>query len=186
MRYGIDADGVIANFLDAFRKHLNNRFGSCLKREDITSYYWHENTDKFNKDDFFTEFHKFGRAAGYRNLELIPGVVDALERIANNGHEIFYITNRPEYTRQDTIDYFKEHNLPFKKNLFYAHGDKSPIINKLNIDIFVEDSSEVISNLLSNTKVKIYCMDYAHNRDVEHERVTRIKDWDDFLLAEAI
>ncbi len=186
MRYGIDLDGVCFDFLNPFRIHLNEKFGSDLEEEDITEYNWYKNTDKFDKDDFFREFHKFGKAGAYRNFEIIPGAIDALEKIVNAGHEIFYITNRPAYTKQDTVDIMEEHKLPHRENLFYANGDKAPIVNDLNIDVFVDDSSRILGNLVENTGVKIYCMHFTHNRDVEHERITRIKDWDDFLLAEAL
>ncbi len=186
MRYGIDLDGVSFDFLNPFRIHLNEKFNCNLQEEDITDYLWYKSTDKFDKDDFFREFHKFGKAGAYRNFDVIPGAIDALERIIAAGHELFYITNRPAYTKQDTIDAMKEHGFPHRENLFYANGDKAPMVNDLGIQIFVEDSSRIINNLLKNTGAKIYCMDYLHNRDVEHERVVRINDWDDFLLEEGL
>ena len=186
MRYGIDLDGVCFDFLNVFRTHLNNRFGMKLEEEEITSYYWYENTDGMDKDDFFIEFHKFGRAGGYRTLPVLPGTLDALDRINAGGNQIFYITNRPEYAREDTIAALEEHGFPYAKNLFFAHGDKSSIVDKLNIGVFVEDSGKTIMDIAENTSSHVYCVDYPHNRDVEHVHVERINDWDDFLLAEAI
>jgi len=186
MRYGIDLDGVCFDFLNPFREHLNGKFDTNLKEEEITSYFWHENTDGFNEKEFFDEFHKFGKAGSYRTLPVLPGTLDALERLVNAGHEIFYITNRPEYTRQDTIDALRENNFPSNKNLFFTKGNKSLIINKLGIGVFVEDSETVITEIADNTDVYIYCVDYPYNKDIERVNVERIKDWDDFLLAEAI
>jgi uncharacterized HAD superfamily protein len=186
MRYGIDLDGVCFDFLNPFRTRINNAFDWNIQQEEITSYYWYEGTD-VTKEQFFSEFHKFGEEGGYRNLPLLPGTMDTLERIVNDGNEIFYITNRPEYARQDTIDALEEHGFPFRKNLFFAHGDKSSLINKLNIGVFVEDSGRTIRDIVKNTSAYTYCVDYAHNRDLEdHHNIERIKDWDDFLLAEAI
>lgn len=186
MRYGIDLDGVCFDFLNVFRKHLNGAFGLKLEEHEITSYWWHEDTEELDEDDFYAEFDKFGRAGGYRNLPLLPGTVDALERIENAGHQIFYITNRPEYARKDTIATMKEHGFPFSKNLFFALGDKTTLINDLSINVFIEDSGETVIDIAKKTKAYVYCVDYLHNRDVEHSQVERIKDWDDFLLAEAI
>lgn len=186
MRYGIDLDGVCFDFLNTFRERLNNTFNLKLENEEITSYYWHENTDGFDKDDFFNELDKFGREGGYRNLPVFPGTLDALEKIQNAGHHIFYITNRPEYARQDTLAALKEHGFPFDRNLLFACGDKATLINDLSIDIFVEDSGETIMDIVNKTKAQVYCVDYPHNRDIEHHRVERIKDWDDFLLAEVL
>lgn len=185
MRYGIDLDGVCFDFLKAFLERANKKFNWTFTKEEITSYYWNKGTE-VTDEEFWDEFHAFGRDSGYRHLELLPGTMDALDRIVNAGHEIFYITNRPEYARQDTIAALDEHEFPFRKNLFFAHGDKSSLINKLNIKVFVEDSGRTIEEVSENTTAYIYCVDYAHNRDVEHPQVERINDWDDFLLAEAI
>ena len=186
MRYGIDLDGVCFDFLNVFRKRLNGAFNLELEEQEITNYYWHENTDGLSEDNFLSELDKFGRAGGYRNLPILPGTLDALERIQNAGHQIFYITNRPEYVRKDTMAAIKEHGFPFSKNLFFACGDKASLVNDLSINVFVEDSGKTIMNIANKTKAYVYCVDYPHNRDVEHNQVERIEDWDDFLLAEAI
>lgn len=187
MRYGIDLDNVCFDFRDVFRKYLNNVLDIDLLEEELTCYLWYEGTDKISEDEFWEEFHKFGNAGKYKELPLLPGTLDALDKITQAGHEIFYITNRPEYTRQDTIDALREHNFPFRKNLFYALGDKGSLVNKLNISIFVEDSSKAITDIVNNTSAVVYCVDYPANRKLdEHNKIKRIYDWDDFLLAEAI
>lgn len=186
MRYGVDLDGVCFDFLNAFRKHLNGAFDLNLQEHEITNYYWHEGTDGLTEDGFMSELHNFGKAGGYRDLSLLPGTIDALERIENSGGQIFYITNRPEYVRADTMAALKEHGFPFSKNLFFALGDKSSLINKLNIGVFIEDSGDTIMDIAHGTNAYVYCVNYVHNRNVEHPNVERIDDWDDFLLAESI
>jgi len=186
MRYGVDLDGVCFDFLNPFRICLNGAFDLKLEEHEITNYFWHKNTDGLTEKGFFEEFHKFGHEGGYRNLSLLPGTLDALERIENAGHQIFYITNRPEYVREDTIAALEEHGFPFSKNLFFANGDKSSLVNKLKIGVFIEDAAHTIIDIANNTDAYVYCVDYPYNRNVEHIMVERIKDWDDFLLAEAI
>jgi len=186
MRYGVDLDGVCFDFLDVFINRLNDVFNLSLTKEDITDYYWYKITEGLSKEQFFDEFHKFGYSGGYRTLPVLAGTIDALERIESGGHEIFYITNRPEYARQDTIAALRENGFPSSKNLFFTDGSKSPLINKLNIGVFIEDSDANIMDIADHTEAYIYCVDYPYNRKIEHHNVERIKDWDDFLLAEAI
>jgi len=186
MRYGVDLDGVCFDFLNVFRERLNGAFDLNLQEHEITNYFWHKDTEGLTEDGFWEEFHKFGKNGGYRNLPLLEGTLDALERIENGGHKIFYITKRPGYARQDTIDALAEHGFPFSKNLFFVKEDKSSLVNKLNIGVFIEDSGSTIIDIADHTEAYVYCVDYPHNRKIEHVKVERINDWDDFLLAEAI
>lgn len=185
MRYGIDLDGVCFDFLNAFRTRINSAFNTNIQEEEITSYFWFDGND-VTEDQFWSEFHKFGQEGGYRHLDVLPGTLDALQRIVSEGHQIYYITNRPEYARQDTIDALEEHDFPFRKNLFFALGDKPPLINKLKIDVFVEDSGRTIEKVAKQTDAAIYCVDYPHNKGIVGRKIFRIRDWDDFLLAEAL
>ena len=59
MRYGIDLDGVCFDFLNTFRKHLNGVFDVDLETEELTAYYWYEDSDKINKEQFLDRIHLF-------------------------------------------------------------------------------------------------------------------------------
>lgn len=185
-RMGVDLDGISFDFINAFRLWLNDHLDLHIKEEEITSYYWHENRDDINEADFWREFDAFGLAGGYRNLKLLPGTLEALSAIADAGHEIYYVTNRPEYALEDTIAALKEHNFPFRENLIFAKGSKSPIIKEKNIDVFIDDSPRTIEEITVNTRASVYCRNYKFNEHLDDTFFTRVNSWEEFLEYESV
>jgi uncharacterized HAD superfamily protein len=182
--YGIDLDGVCFDFMGAFIDWLNGALTMDLKKEEITSYYWHETTD-VTKKEFMREFDKFGdEGHGYRHLELLPSALEGLKKIHNEGHKIYYITNRPPYALQDTIDCLEEHGFPQRDNLYFAKGSKVPLIKKFAVDVFIDDSPRTIEELTANTRANIYCRNYKFNEHLDDTFFTRVNGWDEFLRAE--
>jgi len=186
--YGIDLDGVCFDFKGAFCKWLESNIGIAIpKDEEITSYYWYESIAGLSKDAFWDEFHKFGDANGYRNLGLLPGVLEGLNSIVAAGHEIIYITNRPTYAFQDTAEALDEYKFPFREELHFAQGSKAPIIREYAVNVFIDDSPRTIADICANTNARIYCMDYPFNRGIhEVKNYTRVNSWEEFLSLEAL
>jgi len=184
--YGIDLDGVCFDFMGAFIAWLNGALDMTLQKEEITSYYWHETTD-VTKEQFMVEFDKFGEEGhGYRNLDLLPGALEGLNRLDEEGHKIYYITSRPLYALQDTIDCLEEHGFPQRENLHFAKGSKSPLIKKFGVDVFIDDSPKTVVELTTETRATIYCRNYKFNEHLDDTFFTRVNGWDEFLAAEKV
>jgi len=187
-RYGVDLDGVCFDFMSLFGAWLQRTCGVEYKYEEITSYYWHECIDGLSEATFWKEFDRFGMAGhGYRNLEILPGTLAALDIIVAAGHEIVFITNRPEYARQDTIDAIEEAGFP-KANIIFAKGNKAPIIQELGVDVFIDDSPKTVEQITTGTRATVYCMDAPYNRKLDDSLgwFTRVCDWSEFLEAEEL
>ena len=184
--YGIDLDGVCFQFVPAFSEWLKDKCNISFDNEEITSYYWYNCVAGLDEEVFWDEFHKFGKDGhGYKNLELVPGTIDALNRIISHGNKIVYITNRPGYAAEDTMFALKNANLPCAEILF-AGGEKSPIVNSLGVDVFVDDSPRTIAELTQNTQCRVYCMDHTYNRHLKDEHFIRVFSWKDFIDAEGL
>jgi uncharacterized HAD superfamily protein len=182
--YGIDLDGVCFDFMNAFREHLNDSLHMHLEEDEITSYYWYETTD-VTKDEFMREFDKFGEDNhGYRHLKLLKGALEGLKKIHEEGCEIYYITNRPLYALQDTIDCLEEHGFPQRENLHFAQGSKAPLIREFAVDVFIDDSPRTIVELTADTRADIYCRNYKFNEHLDDTFFTRVDGWEQFLEAE--
>ena len=184
--YGIDLDGVCFDFMGAFIEWLNGTLPVNLDKKEITSYYWHETTD-VSKEDFDREFDNFGiEGHGYRNLELLDGALEGLKRIHEAGHKIVYITSRPTYTEQDTIDCLGEHEFPQRENLYFSQGSKAPLVKELNVDVFIDDSPSTVTDLSVNTRATIYCRSYKFNEHLDDTFFTRVDSWTEFMDAEGL
>lgn len=188
IRFGIDLDGVCFDFKGAFCKWLEDKAGvKCPADEEITSYYWYETVDGLEEKVFWDEFHKFGKNYGYRYLNLLPGAREGLELIDSLGHEIFYITNRPDYAFDCTELALVYHRFPQNGRLIFTNGSKAPHVRGLDIHCFIDDSPRTIADLCANTQARIYCMDYPFNRRL-HDLTgyTRVYNWEEFLSHERI
>jgi len=186
-RYGIDLDGVCFDFTNSFRQWLNDKLSIDIGQEEVTSYYWYEGRDDLSKKEFFEEFDKFGiEGHGYRHLDVLPGTKDALQKIVDAGHDIYYITNRPLYARQDTIDCLEEHEFPFRENLHFAKGAKGPLIKKFAVDVFIDDSPRTLVEVTVDTRATIYCRNYPFNSHIDDTWLTRVDSWDEFIKAEGL
>lgn len=187
--YGIDLDGVCFDFGSAFLSFLRAHFPhlSIPKDIELTSYYWYEIIPGLDKDTFWEAFDDFGRGRGYFDLELIEGALEGLRAIEESGHSIVYITNRPMYARQDTVEALAKHNFPSAEHLWFATGHKAPFIRDLAVDVFIDDSPHTISEIC-DTCPKTYCFDYPFNQNIEapSDSYTRVSSWADFLEKEGI
>ena len=187
MLYGIDLDGVCFDFLHAFCKWLEDKAHVEIPDdEEITSYYWHETVDGLSKEVFDKEFDAFGLAGGYRYLELLPGAKEGLEAIERAGHDIVYITSRPDYAKRDTELALQYHLFPFRDKLIFSKGSKAPIIRELGVDVFIDDSPSTITKIVAGTNARIYCRDYPFNRKLDPAGFTRVHSWEEFLTHERI
>ena len=182
--YGIDLDGVCFGFSPAFCAWLKEKLGVECDHEKIISYYWYECTPGLTKKVFWEEFHKFGKGGGYENLDLIPGALESIQRIAEAGHTIHFITNRPKYALRQTLRALKKNGFPGNARLWIAGGDKRPLVRKLGVDVFIDDSPSTVTELVTGTRATVYCMDAPYNRHLDDTWHTRVHNWDEFMKAE--
>jgi len=183
--YGIDLDGVSFKFCQAFCKWLYHRTGVYCNANNLTDYYWYKCVPGLTEEVFWKEFHEFGRAAGYRNLDLIPETISSLRSLEAAGHKLVYITHRPIYSFFDTIEALKEHDFPQRESLVYVKDSKVEWVNELGVDVYIDDSPNVLPELCGKTKTKVYCRDYAYNRHLDLD-FTRVSSWSEFLELEGV
>lgn len=197
MRIGVDLDDVIAicavpylrRFAQEFKVELpdEKEIGWHLLRE-MDAHVSAEERDRFRiklyDGTFFTQ------------LEMYQDCPMVLERLVQKGHEIFFITARAERRRMITetwlrekriLDYAKSvHLKPYgefrpdvPRGRYDAEGSaqyKTRLAQELGLDVFCEDDV-IISQSLADVGVRVLLFDHPWNRDVAHERITRVGGW---------
>jgi hypothetical protein len=181
----VDLDGTVLDWFSAFLDYMNSSLNLSIKEEDITDYLWFKSVPGLSEEMFWRTFENFGRAGGYRNLKPFDGSVKALWTLAANGYDLWYVTKRPSYTKEDTKFALENLNLPFHKQLRVVEDSKSPIVNELSCDAIIDDSPSVLTDLAINTRATIYCMDSKVNRFLDDTWLIRVKSWAEFLDKEA-
>jgi len=201
VRIGIDLDDVVAECAVPYLRAFAERFRLELPDEDLG---WQtlsriqevsgEEKDRFRialyDGKFFSELEPY---------EDCPAVV---ERMAQVGHELFFITARAERRRVVTETWLREQGLIQHAKAVHLkpHGDFDPTVppgrydatssatykvrlaTELELDAFCEDDV-LIARSLAQAGIKVWLFDHPWNRELRHENITRVATWSD-LAAE--
>lgn len=143
MRVGFDSDGVLDCFGDGVHDALKAKgLGHLWKSGPTHGSFWNFYEDWGWTFAQFKELVDWGVDNGYIFTgHWREGAVDAVNRVADLGHEIVIITDRsfgsdPMNSQRNTITAFAEAGIPYDELIFSA--DKTVG----NVDIMVEDKLE--------------------------------------------
>jgi uncharacterized protein len=142
-------------------------------------------------------------SAFFSELEVYKDCPAVLERLVAAGHELYFITARAERRRYITETWLREKGIfdhakavhlkpmgdfrpEYPRGRYDAAGSagyKTRLAKELELDAFCEDDV-VISTALAEAGIPVYLFDQPWNREVQGERITRVKGWAD--LAERL
>jgi hypothetical protein len=160
MRTGWDIDGVGFNFGDSCYRYLCH-----IGQEDLWKSgpnpepYWDWYKDWGWTGQQFVDFCNAGADAGFIFAGPVrEGYREAIDEVANMGHEIIVATDRPfgstpEVSQNLTVDWFSENKIWYDELHFTAHKPSA------NCDVFIDDKIENYDSL-----VQAGCKAYLLNR----------------------
>ncbi|AWE07543.1 hypothetical protein DCE79_09205 [Lysinibacillus sp. 2017] len=111
------------------------------------------------------------------------GAKEMLHMLAQEGHEIYYITSRPKHYCAKTREWVKAQGFPVVDERFYCgmkDNEKINIIKKLNLDVYVDDKPTVL-NTLEGTSTKSIVKDHSYNQHVDFPRLINWHEFKEFL-----
>lgn len=114
----------------------------------------------------------------YTDCPIYPGAVEWLQKLAGQGHEIYYLTARPAEHAENTKAWMKQQGFPVEDNRFYCgmkDHEKVHIIEELALDYYFDDKPAVVDHL-TRESLTVVVKDQSYNRHLAH---TRIKQWDE-------
>ena len=201
MRIGIDLDDVVAECAVPYLRAFAERFRLELPDEDLG---WQtlsriEDVSGEEKDRFRIALYD-GRF--FSELEPYADCPAVVERMAQAGHELFFITARAERRRVVTETWLREQGLIQHAKAVHLkpHGDFDPgvppgrydatssanykvrLAKELELDAFCEDDV-LIARSLATVGIKVWLFDHPWNRELRHENITRVATWSE-LAAE--
>ncbi|WP_047986545.1 5' nucleotidase, NT5C type [Ornithinibacillus californiensis] len=182
MRFGFDIDDTLINLREhafhLYNRKLNKRVSleefHALERVEIHEPFGltdEEGSKLWNstlEDIYFTDCPPFQDA------------VETLNKLVEQGHDIFYITARPQQHGERTKEWMKEQGFPVvDEHFFYGMQDheKIHIIKDLNLDYYVDDKPAILDTL-SQEPIKLYLKDQSYNRSSSFNRII---EWEEFL-----
>jgi len=180
MKIGIDIDGTIKKTQQAAIKLYNEELDMNIKEDEVTTFY----LDKpygLSMEEGKRIWRKLeGRI--YTIGVPLKNAAESLQLLADEGHELYFITARPAFKKIEEItkEWLKKHKFPFNgDNLYMNAQQKGKVARKLGIDLFFEDDPTHIDNLLEH-QIPVIIVDTHYNREYTNE-IPRITNWDDGL-----
>jgi len=189
MRFGIDIDGVVADFVAAFVREINNLWPGRLPvnfQPDNFSV-WAD----FTKKDWDAIWSYVGKKRNWwltlhpdpENLRAI-----ALHRIRHPEDEIFFVTARHEVEGMPTMHQTQVWLSECGINglgvgvIVDNSGDKSAIFNSLECDANIDDKLEAVIEHNSKT-TGAFLLDRAWNRLGRPEGIRTCRNLEEFFTA---
>lgn len=168
----IDIDGTITSPYH-FISYLNEMYNKNIKEEEVTTVYWSklydEDSDKLMKKFHDRYMHSYGEA------ELVEGVLDVLDELYGENN-LYFVTAREEGLKDVTLNWLEKNGLS-KIHIYMLGSDyKIEKARELNCDIFIEDNP-LNAMQLAEGGINVLLIDTNYNKDIQHENITRVKDW---------
>jgi beta-phosphoglucomutase-like phosphatase (HAD superfamily) len=146
--FGVDLDGVVADFIQGLKPVAAEWLGVVPESlMDEVSYGFKE--WNIGDDEAYNDLHRFALKERdlFTNLPMIEGAAPALRRLSARGIRIRIITHRlyiPWFHRQavvQTLEWLERHGIPYWDLCFMAAK------SSVDADVYVEDSPKNIEAL---------------------------------------
>lgn len=177
-RIGIDLDGVIIDLTDIKIK-IAQEFGYKLLPPETSPLIMKEKIP----DEIYRKIQKI--IYGDKTSEAIPvkKSLEILKNLKNNGYELFIISRRNSDSQKSALNWLKKYNvLPYipLNNIFFVREDKEKeiIASKIKIDAFIDDSLDVLKELMSVPK-KFLFDNFKTHKNIP-KNIIHINSWDEF------
>ena len=172
----IDIDGTITDPY-YWLYYANKYFNLNISEDDVTDY---EIAKVLNieKEDY-NKFYEENKFIIHSRQMLRNDFIDVIERIYafNN---IYFVTARDKSLELLTNLYLKYHKISYDGVWVLGNTNKVPIAQKLNCNIFIEDSYDNAVELSSNG-FKVLLIDTNYNRLSLNDNIIRVYNWNEIL-----
>ena len=174
MKIGIDIDNVISSFdnelLKEYLKHDKELRGTGIINENAD--YIRRGMFDWSEDEELS-FYKENIERIAKNLKPIKDTKKYIDKLKEDGNEIYIISGRDnnEYTNpwQMTKDWLEKYSIKYDKLILtnaYNTYAKTEECKKNNIDIMIEDSVRIASDLKQNG-INLLLRDTRFNKNAE-------------------
>jgi 5' nucleotidase, deoxy (Pyrimidine), cytosolic type C protein (NT5C) len=144
----LDADGVLLDYNKAYPIAWKKAFGKDLVDVKPNAFYAYNRYDcKFTSFEQKLQFlEAYNTDEFWSNMELLPNVLEACNKLVNDGNTLVCVTKMSERFKQARINNFVRHGLPI--NDTYCVQDKYETLLKLQPIAFVDDHTENFEDLI--------------------------------------
>lgn len=177
----VDLDGVLVEHVVPLLQRLNRAMNLRLQKRDITAWDY-----PIGDTDVEVEMKKAGRDEQFvRQLPPVEGAVKAMQTLSQK-FDIIIATSREISPDSWSIDWLREHNIPYNKFINTSSRGKT----LLDVEFLIDDEIRFIEGFIRNAPSHKQAILFAQpwNQDTRNisdlialEKVRIANDWQDVL-----
>lgn len=180
MKIGIDIDDTVMNTFDVIEeaaRYFDKYFLENKGYQDITKYDFHERFywTSEEKKDFFNYFRKNKL---YLKAKPKGDALYYLEKLYNEGYEIYFLTRRKKDEKLDILSITKNDLISkgFKfTDCYIGLSKKGEACKNLEIDVFIDDAVIQIEDV-NNYGIKTILVDNWYNKEYKGLRAKNFQE----------
>jgi len=190
MEIYLDVDGVILDFESSMIDFIRDGYMPDLPQDYVLESW--EMTDEFKTLDIQKVWEEFVNSSRFSQLELLANT-DSFNRLSSR-YPVFLITNVPGFLFDQRQKNLERYQLVYNEMHFAGHFDfgdkdyptKPVMIEKLHQKgkriVFLDDHPKNCLNVKEHfPDSEVFLMSRPHNKTLEDQDWTRVKDWEDFI-----
>lgn len=190
MKYAFDLDdtlsdtaAVINEYAIKFDKEFLKGNGKMKKINNAIDYYYFADALNWNKDNI-KEFFSLYYIEIIEKVKAKPFVSETINKLKIENNEIYIITarrKREENVIENITKKWLNKNRIYYDGLYIDAKEKFNLVNKLNIDYFIDDSYKNCREVLENTKAKVFMLETEFNKQIKDDEIKSIKNINQIL-----
>lgn len=176
MIYGVDIDGVLANFTDAYAELLTKASGVTFPKyssEWPTLWNWERETPGITEEIRQKVWNQIMNSDFSAHLHALPGALETLNLLdhqARNVDDVYFITSRPGKRAKYLSEYWLRSHGMTNPTVLISPSDaaKGQLANALKLDVFIDDKPEncIEVRLTRPSDCRVFLVDRPYNRNV--------------------
>ncbi|MFC0211040.1 hypothetical protein ACFFK0_01035 [Paenibacillus chartarius] len=176
MKFGFDIDDTLINLRGYAFELYKRKLGVDLGDEVLQSLASVEIHEPFGltREQGKEMWNSLREDIYFTSCPPFPFAVEVLQELAEQGHEVYYITARAKEYCARTLEWLRQNGFPVRGEHFYCgmeDTEKVHIIERLGLDYYFDDKPAVL-NTLSGLQLAVYAKDNPYNKHLEIPRIT--------------
>lgn len=185
-KIGVDIDDTLLDFVGTYILYHNQFYIPPLKKEDFKSYAFNQSIGE-TMEDTIGRINKFYEAPLFNEVLPLPNSVEIINLLKQKGYELFVITSRPDFIKNETEEWINKYFPEKFSNIFFSYNyytqrknggkSKAEICFDLGNSLLIDDSLEYINQCVEKGVASLLFGNFPWNQNGQHEKIIRVKDW---------
>ena len=170
-----DIDNVLCNLQEVVVNLFNERYGTNYTLNNFTEY---DVMNVLPTVEAVQMQTMYGEVGLYNHVKPLPGAKDALQKLINEGHQVYLVTDAIPKTYGEKVEFINRHFQFIDDSHIVAMKHK----HLFRCDVLIEDN---LSNLLAKPYYHRICFNYPWNeskKDYVYD-IHRCYNWEDIIAA---